>query len=206
MKKMPCLFVREFHDRRSFTITPEVTPGCEWVLAGEGAATRKWDGTACLVRDGVLYKRYDAKRDRKTGEFRVPPTGAIPCCEPDEVTGHWPHWVIVGLDVNADKWHLLAWHEAGGSLPDGTYELIGPPINGDAEGVDALLFKRHGEVTFGAVDEALRSGMGFEFLDGFLLAATVEGIVFHRANGDMCKLRRADFGHAWPVSRTAVTT
>ena len=52
MKKMPCLFVRQFHGRDHATLTEEVTPGCEWVLAGEGTASRKWDGTACMVRDG----------------------------------------------------------------------------------------------------------------------------------------------------------
>lgn len=61
MIKMPCLFVREFHGRDSFTITEQVTPGCEWVLAGEGVATRKRDGTACLFSRGILWKRYDAK-------------------------------------------------------------------------------------------------------------------------------------------------
>jgi hypothetical protein len=46
---MPCLFVRDFTDKRNPKISTDVTPGCEWVMAGEGVATRKYDGTACLV-------------------------------------------------------------------------------------------------------------------------------------------------------------
>lgn len=44
MKKIPCLFVREFHPRadgrgQDFTLIDPVTPGLEWVLAGDGIAT-----------------------------------------------------------------------------------------------------------------------------------------------------------------------
>jgi hypothetical protein len=92
MKKIPCLFQREFRPREGgrgveAVLLETVTPGLEWVLAGEGIATRKWDGTACMVRDGALWRRYDAKRDKPA------PSGGIPCDEPDEKTGHWPHWV-----------------------------------------------------------------------------------------------------------------
>lgn len=39
MKKIPTLFVREFFPCHKVKITDQVTPGCEWVLAGEGVAT-----------------------------------------------------------------------------------------------------------------------------------------------------------------------
>jgi hypothetical protein len=64
MKKIPCLFQRDFTDKRRPTLLRDVTPGCEWVLAGEGVATRKRDGTACAVIGGKLFKRYDVKRGR----------------------------------------------------------------------------------------------------------------------------------------------
>ena len=60
MRKIPSLFKRDYEGTR--LVYDEVVPGSEWVLAGEGVATRKWDGTACMVRDGRLYKRYDCKR------------------------------------------------------------------------------------------------------------------------------------------------
>lgn len=42
----------------------EVTPGCEWVLAGEGIPTRKFDGSACMIENQQMFKRYDAKNGK----------------------------------------------------------------------------------------------------------------------------------------------
>jgi len=195
MKKIPCLFHREFHGRGSFTITEEVTPGCEWVIAGEGVATRKWDGTACMVKDGVLYKRYDAKRDRKTGEYRVPPVGAIPCDDPDPITGHWPHWIPVG-DEPESKWHRSV---PGGwsHLHDGTYELIGPAINGNPEQCTEHMLVRHGTETLDVIAWGVPLERTFEAIRAYLDLSPIEGIVFHHPDGRMCKIRRHDFGFQW---------
>ena len=62
MKKIPTLFRREFQDHHVISISRDVTPGLEWVLAGEGVATEKIDGACCAIIDGVFYKRYDAKK------------------------------------------------------------------------------------------------------------------------------------------------
>jgi hypothetical protein len=62
MRKIPSVFQRN-HDG-DCRLRDEVLPGSEWVLAGEGIATRKFDGTCVLVRGGVLFKRYDAKRGK----------------------------------------------------------------------------------------------------------------------------------------------
>lgn len=48
MKKIPTIFEREFANHRVVGISNKVTPGMEWVLKGEGAATVKYDG-ACVV-------------------------------------------------------------------------------------------------------------------------------------------------------------
>ena len=82
MKKIPTLFERVFENHKKIGVLPNVVPGMEWVLSGEGIATEKMDGSCCAIIDGIFYKRYDAKRGKK------PPVGAIPCCEPDEITGH----------------------------------------------------------------------------------------------------------------------
>lgn len=185
MKKMPCLFEREFHGRSAFTLLRTVTPGCEWVLAGEGIATRKWDGTACAVIEGKLYKRYDAKRGK------APPAGAIPCDKPDPVTGHHPHWIAVG-DEPESKWHLHAWKEHGEKLPDGTYELIGPKFQTNPQCVDSHEFRRHGDVVLKLEDRS------WDGLRAALENVPIEGIVFHHPDGRMCKIRRADYGFSWP--------
>ena len=85
MKKIPTLFERVFDNHHKVGINNKVHPGMEWVLGGEGTATEKIDGSCCAVIDGVFYKRYDAKRGK------IPPANAIPCCDPDPITGHWPH-------------------------------------------------------------------------------------------------------------------
>jgi hypothetical protein len=187
MKKMPCLFVREFHGPRSATITEVVTPGCEWVLAGEGVASIKRDGTACAVIGGVLHKRYDAKAGK------LPPEGAIPCDPyPDATTGHWPHWIRVVEGDPGSRWHLDALSRA--SLTDGTYELVGPKINGNPDGFVDHCFVRHGE-------EVVEVPRTFDGLRDFLCDFKHEGVVFKHDDGRRCKIRRADFGFVWPMAR-----
>src|SRR5579862_2829017 len=117
MKKIPSLFQR---DRTTNLVYDEVTPGCEWVWAsGEGYATEKMDGTACLVKEGYLFKRYDAKGKK-------PPAGFMAAQEPDPITGHWPGWILVG-DGPEDQYHREAWRERGPhTYQDWTYELVGP--------------------------------------------------------------------------------
>lgn len=187
MKKMPCLFQRVFDGSRKATLLREVTPGCEWVLAGEGTASRKWDGTACMVKNGVLFKRYDAKRGK------APPPNAIPCDEPDPVTGHHPYWVEVAADNPADKWHACAFMNAN-VMPDGTYELIGPHFNGNPERQGADIFRRHG-------DNPIDVERTYDGISEYLAAHMIEGIVFAHPDGRMCKIRRADYGMPWGVER-----
>ncbi len=192
MKKMPCVFVRDFKGR-DFTITSEVTPGCEWVLAGEGVPTRKRDGTACAVIGGRLHARYDAKRGKRA------PADAVPCDpSPDPVTGHWPHWVPV-YEQPHFKYHRIAQEalfDAARELADGTYELVGPAVNANPEGRSELELVRHGsDVLEGAPRD-------FDGLREYLGTFNGEGIVFHHPDGRMAKLRRHDFGFAWPVEVT----
>ena len=144
MKKMPCLFVRNFSGDGTFTLRPKITPGCEWVRnAGDGftvVVTVKRDGTACAIIGGKLHRRYDAKAGKN------PPDGAIPCEESrDPVTGHWPLWVLVG-DGPQDRYHREAWERMPAEdRVDGSYELCGPHFQGNPErlAVDTLI--PHGE-------------------------------------------------------------
>jgi len=186
MKKMPCLFERTFNSDRTFEIHDRVTPGCEWVYNGMAIPTVKWDGTACAVIGGKLYKRYDAKRGK------TPPAGAIPCDEPDPVTGHHPHWIAVG-DEPESKHHLAAWNALAHPLSDGTYELCGPKLQGNPHRLDRPQFIRHG------AHLAIVNDFSFASLRAFLEKFDKEGIVFHAGLDLRCKIRRADFGFAWPI-------
>lgn len=178
MKKIISLFQRNYEGDR--LVRNEVTPGAEWVIQGEGVATRKWDGTCCKVEGGKLYKRYDAKHGKK------PPEGFIPAQDPDPVTGHWPGWLLVG-DEPDSKWHMEAWEWHGDELEDGTYELIGPKIGGNPDGSPNHQFVRHGKHV---LKDCPRNYIGLrEYLEDF----RGEGIVWHRGNGDMVKIKRKDF-------------
>ena len=193
MKKIPTLFERVYENHRIVDILPNVTKGMEWVLAGEGIATIKWDGACCAIIDGELYKRYDAKKGRK------PPEGAIPCCDPDPVTGHWPHWVKCDRGNPADKWFFDAYEietemQKTDRLADGTYEAVGPAFNGNPYGCGFHHLHRHGiDVVY--VERT------FEGIKRFLEEEPFEGIVFWKDGEPKCKIKRTDFGFPWPPIR-----
>lgn len=183
MKKIITLFQRDYEETR--LVYNEVVPGAEWVLSGEGRATVKIDGTACLFFQGELYKRYDAKKGRN------PPEGFMPAQdEPDPVTGHWPGWLKVG-DGPEDRWHREA--VIGTFIEGATYELIGPKIQENPYQIPRHMLVRHGSWEF--IKDPPRD---FEGIWDFLARTVVEGIVWHRDNGDMVKIKRRDFGLPWP--------
>lgn len=184
---MKTLFEREFEGHKIVAIHNKVAEGCEWVLQGEGIATRKLDGTCCLIKDGNLYTRFDMKPGRKL------PDGAIPCQdEADCVTGHFPHWIPV-TDEPQFNWHRKAFNKLK-SKEDGTYELIGKHFMGNPERVseeDVDILVKHGSIILENVPRT------FEGIRKYLENNEIEGIVFHRGNGNMCKIKRTDFGFSW---------
>ena len=209
MKKIPCLFKRDFSNSR--IVTNEVTEGCEWVINGEGEAFVKWDGTSCAVIDGKLYKRFDAKLNKQAvkkkkrdssfmptlDDFKARPVGAIACQEPDMVTGHWPHWVPV---ADADKWHKEGFENLRGVDLDDTYELMGPKVNGNPMGLDRHFLITHSSRASSCDYRGLEPiDRTFEGLKSTIEKLPYEGIVFHHEDGRMCKIRRKDFGFDWPI-------
>lgn len=189
MKKIPTLFVRTFEGHKIVDISDEITPGCEEAFRN-GIATAKIDGTCCAIIGGKFYKRYDAKKGK------TPPVGAIPCDDPDPVTGHWPHWVRVKFDDPSDKWFVEAYRNVcGGDLPDGTYEAVGPHFNGNPHDLKHDWLKPHGEI----LADVIRTFDGVK--DWLTYNDIYEGIVFWLNNEPVCKIKRTDFGLKWPVKR-----
>lgn len=186
MKKIPSLFVRDYDHTR--LVYDAVVPGCEWVLAGEGVATVKFDGTCCMVRDGKLYKRFELKRGRPA------PANFEPAQEPDYITGDTPGWIPVG-DGPEDKWHWEAYRQNFYRY-NGTWELIGPKVQGNPYGVDQHFLVAHGSV---AVDDCPRD---YEGIRAYLQTRPIEGFVWWRdpadPNCDKAKVKRRDFGFEWP--------
>lgn len=195
MKKIPTLFERIYENHRVVGITDKVTPGMEWVIKGEGVATVKIDGSCCAIINGELYKRYDAKKGKN------PPAGAIPCCEPDPVTGHWPHWVKCDKDNPGDKWFisafekLLSWRDRfGTNAEDGTYEAIGPHFQGNPYGCEYDILAKHG------IEDIILERT-FDGIKRYFENHIIEGIVFWKDGEPQCKIKRTDFGFEWPIKR-----
>ena len=187
MKKIPTLFVRKFENHKVVGITDEITPGCEEAFK-RGRATIKTDGACCAVIDGELYKRYDAKKGKN------PPEGAIPCCDPDLVTGHWPHWVKVDKNNPADRWFVEAYNNYFSHIAvfDGTFEALGPHFNGNPYDLLYDTMHMHGTIEID-VDR------DFESISDYLNSHREEGLVFWLDDEPVCKIKRTDFGYEWPI-------
>ena len=175
MKKTISLFSRNYGGDR--LVRDEIVPGAEWVVAGEGVASRKFDGTCCMVRYGKLFKRHDVKAGKE------PPQDFEPAQEADPITGHWPGWVPVG-DGPDDLRHRQA---NGGTRSDGTYELCGPKVQKNPEQFETHVLVRHGA-------EVLDAPRTFLALRDYLAEHDIEGIVWHHPDGRMVKIKGKDFG------------
>ena len=197
MKKIPSVFLRDEKDRSRLTDTPN--PACAWVFDMEARPTRKWDGTCCLVREGRLFARYDAKHGKPT------PPGFVPAqAEPDPVTGHFPGWLAVEEQPEY-RWHRDAW--ARGMFADGTFELCGPKVNGNPEHFEDHHLISHGGISISSETTGDQTVAPFIVTYGNCVRALValpwEGIVFYHPAGHvhgMAKIKRRDFGLPWPLT------
>jgi hypothetical protein len=192
MKKIPTLFRRDPDDPRR--LLPEVTPGCEWVFAGEGAPTRKFDGT-CVMFDGVQWW---ARREVKPGK---PWPDLYQALMTDEATGKTVGWEPIEQSAFA-KWHrdALSHYPKGTTFPEGTYELCGPKINGNPERLGAHTLRLHAaaDIVLAVVGLPFL-GMTYDSLREVLAALGergIEGVVWHHPDGRMAKLKVRDFARA----------
>jgi Family of unknown function (DUF5565) len=190
VKKIPTLFVRDPDDRRH--LLPEVTPGCEWVLADEGVPTRKYDGTCVMLDESGWWARREVKLGKANPEnFRRIAT--------DETTGKTVGWEPIRTSAfyrwfeEAFQWDIR--HEGiAGGFAFGTYELIGPKINGNPEGYDHHQLIRHADAAMLREPVGGRSFASLkQFLELWHEAHGIEGIVWHHPDGRMAKLKVRDF-------------
>jgi hypothetical protein len=183
MKKMSTLFKVDYHKKgEPGVIYNEIRPENMWVIEEAGViATQKFDGSACAIIKGILYKRFDAKVGKNI------PAGAIPCQEPDPISLHHPHWVKVNQELPQDKYFLEAFHNLTDKI-DGTYELCGPKVGSNRENLSKHQLIKHGSVVIPTNDYS------FNNIYGILKSMDIEGIVFHGSDNKMCKIRKSDFG------------
>lgn len=140
-----------------------------------------------MVRDGVLYKRREVKPGKPTpDDFEL--------IEKDDTTGKTVGWVPVG-DGPDDAIHRETFKVYDGTLPDGTYELVGPKINGNPDHEETHQLIQHGlhELADCPRDFA---GLRDWLTVGPIAAAGWEGVVFWHPDGRMAKIKRRDFPKA----------
>jgi hypothetical protein len=180
MQKIPTMFERDWEGDRS-RVTAQVHPGCEWVLEGEGRATRKYDGT-CVMYDG---EKWWARREVKDG--KQPPAGFMSSGH-DHVTLKNVGWEPIEGSPFA-KFHAEALQSVGGFKP-GTYELIGPKVQGNPERAEVHLLMSHDAAEVHEVPNRSFAGIWSALSD-----LDVEGFVFHHEDGRrMAKIKKRDFG------------
>ncbi|MBN2152593.1 MAG: hypothetical protein JW839_14160 [Candidatus Lokiarchaeota archaeon] len=211
MNKIPTLFERDWNDK-DHPIVNVIDPECAWVIDGEGIPTRKWDGTAVLLKDGRMYKRYDRKRITKgqeRGQWKPEPAGWI-SCEIDEVAGHWWGWIPVDFSDPSNKWYkATALGTIGGNdaldteatidldcvrlpIEDGTYELCGPAVNGNPERLERHVLIPHGKEVLDFQFE--HEGDAWGELERYLSQHDIEGIVWwHKKDDRKAKIKAIDF-------------
>lgn len=187
MQKIVSLFQRNYDTDR--LVRDEVVPGAEWVLAGEGVATRKWDGTCVLIENGQMWKRHEVKAGK------VAPPGFRPASDIDPVTWKQQGWLLVGENPE-DRWHREALSNDDCTAADydpGTYELVGPKVQGNPEGYAEHRLIRHG-VTLVAGAPRTFHGIRDYLAQRISWGTGIEGIVWHHPDGRMVKIKARDFG------------
>jgi hypothetical protein len=184
VKKIPTLFVRNSSDRSLVTDEIAVPLDVYRAIKERGIARRKWDGTCCMVRDGVLLKRYTHKVGR--GE---PPFQFEPATEVDPVTGKQEGWLPVSSDDPADDWHREALRAHFGIPPDGTYELVGPKVQGNPEKCQGHALVRHASTETLIVDDLTVEGLRDQ-----LAVLDWEGLVFYLGDQPVAKIKKRDLG------------
>lgn len=181
MKKTLSLFQRNYDGDR--LVRDELVPGAEWVAAGEGVATRKYDGTCCMMRGGKLWKRHELRAGKPA------PDGFEAAQAADSVTGDTPGWVPVGGGPDDARHREALLNGPSYAIEhDGTYELCGPKVQGNPEGFAQHLLVKHGAVP---LHDAPRDWTG---LRSYLANKDIEGIVWHHPDGRMVKIKGKDFG------------
>lgn len=189
MEKIPTLFVRDFtKDNGRYVLLGDVTPGCEWVMDGEGVPTRKYDGTCVMVDpDGGVWARREVKAGKPIPALFWP-------IEKDDTTGKTVGWEPYD-DSGFAKYIDEALDNAGGSIVAGTYELVGPKIQGNPEGYEEHTLIAHATADPFTYEEGPLSVDGSGGIINLMDVCReygYEGVVWHHPDGRMAKLKVRD--------------
>lgn len=230
MKKIPSLFERDHSTgQKGAPVTGRINPGTEWALVDEDVvARRQWDGTCVrlvLLADvpdatplehrstvGALTRRMVRPGGRAPLGFipeeTDPNSGKTFGWEPAAASSYWP--LIQEAELHEGTSDYFDMHITGksGLLP-GTYELVGPKIQANAERLREHRLERHdtatemprrlwglNDVHLAAVREAGQIPLRLDHAAASIeiCASTLgwEGVVFHHPDGRRAKLKASD--------------
>lgn len=191
IKKMPALFKT---DHVNHVVLKEINEAASWVFKEEARATAKVDGTSVtILADGTPYARRMVKKGK------VAPNGFI-LAETDPNTGHQ-----FGLEpMEQSGFHKMFAESIAnfeGEILEGTYELVGPRIQGNPENVDKPTLIFHGSNTLPNFPDMrdFADNTAEEIYDALFPIfekfrdESVEGVVWWGADGKRAKLRVKDF-------------
>lgn len=171
MKKIPTMFERD-ETLRGRPVIDQIKPECQWVLDGEGYATRKYDGQNVKIEGHKLLKRQKPAEGDYDEASYVPAERGHPADK----------YLFEGYDFLLDT----------RGLEDGIYEAIGPKIQGNPEKVSGHSLIRVDPPETQTVLSA-DTPRTFDGLKDYLFNNDIEGIVFHHKDGRMAKIKKRDF-------------
>src|SRR5262249_38315072 len=123
MREIPTIFVRDANDRG--VVTSQPPPARDWGFPGGGGPTPQEDGPGWTYDGDRCGARREVKPDRPT------PDGFV-LVETDPTTGKSVGWEPVEQSAFA-KFHAEAVRAGGPEWHTGSYELVGPKVNGNPE-------------------------------------------------------------------------
>ena len=184
MQLIPTLFVRE-----DGKLTSKVDPDCQWVLDGQGTATRQYDGV-CLLKDA---DRWWVRHVAAPGETWPEPFAKCQYLDDGTVIG----WIPVDRSEYIEQLDdALSRYPADTQWPWETYELFGPDINGNPEEVPEhrLVFTfAPSDAVASVFDASVDAPRNFKGLRKWMATFDGKGVVWHHSDGRKAKVRRSDF-------------
>ncbi len=190
MKKIPTLFLRE-----NGRLTNIINPAAEWIMTEPSVPYRKWDGTCVKFKNNMWFARREVKSNQTV------PSG-FQLEEHDPITKKSFGWVSIfnssflkyfkeAIELSPYENDLYGTNY--GFIP-GSYELMGPKINGNPEKLDNHRLMRHAaSPVLGDLTLIDYNNNPFNQLKTALTALPVEGVVWYGDEGKRVKLKRKDF-------------
>ncbi|MER7213171.1 DUF5565 family protein [Streptosporangium sp. NPDC000239] len=191
MKKIPTVFIRDW-DNNPKHVTREPNPECAWVFDGEGAPTVKWDGVCVgylILSETGGEPAWYIRREIKPGK---PRPDAFWATGTDGETGKMTGWEPIDRSGFAKYFREAVVNVPFGNKI-GTYELVGPKINGNPDGFDAHVLMEHGWAPLNIREDVKTAPRDYDGLAAWLHARPYEGIVWHGPDGRMAKIKKRDF-------------